>query len=186
MSTTPCTLCNKDEAIKKTWTKSLWCKACWFLKKQKYDKDWKTKNPEAKKLGDKRWRENNKEYKKMKDRAYHLENREERLASMKRYQKNNVLRCRVLKWEHMGKTHTESDRTVTLQTVCEKLKEQDYKCTYCLVSLDIGFQIDHKLPFARGGIHTLNNIHFVCQSCNYRKHTRTHEEFLEYRTKTLQ
>ena len=41
-------------------------------------------------------------------------------------------------------------------------------------------ELDHKIPFARGGSHTEENAQCLCRSCNSLKRDRTMEEFLEW------
>lgn len=56
-------------------------------------------------------------------------------------------------------------------------QEQCGKCPYCDCRL-IGFHVDHKTPLIRGGTNDATNLQLLCATCNMRKHTRTHEEYL--------
>lgn len=39
-------------------------------------------------------------------------------------------------------------------------------------------ELDHRMPLARGGSHTLDNLCYACRRCNQRKYIRTQEEFI--------
>jgi len=42
------------------------------------------------------------------------------------------------------------------------------KCGYC-GRQGYGMQIDHVVPFSRGGDHSMNNLQLLCRQCNQRK-----------------
>lgn len=51
----------------------------------------------------------------------------------------------------------------------------DYRCEYCRAPMEaIGYslQIDHIIPRAVGGVHSLNNLALACPSCNHAKYTK--------------
>lgn len=51
-------------------------------------------------------------------------------------------------------------------------------CVYCDITLVNGFHLDHKTPLSRGGFNSDENVQLLCASCNLRKHTKTHDEFM--------
>jgi 5-methylcytosine-specific restriction endonuclease McrA len=68
--------------------------------------------------------------------------------------------------------------TLTAQDIENQYKIQNGKCFYCLRKLgELEFVIDHKIPFARGGLNEPANIVCACASCNSRKNVKTPEEF---------
>ena len=55
---------------------------------------------------------------------------------------------------------------------------QNGKCMYCGVKLRKGDgQVDHKMPFSRGGKETPANMQLLCGPCNTRKGDLSHGEF---------
>jgi 5-methylcytosine-specific restriction endonuclease McrA len=59
--------------------------------------------------------------------------------------------------------------------------DQNNECAYCGTDLDTAkVHLDHMTPLSRGGEHVLNNLQYTCKSCNCRKETKTHEEYLEF------
>lgn len=57
---------------------------------------------------------------------------------------------------------------------------QDKKCIYCSVELFDNFHVDHKVPTSLGGENTISNICIACPDCNRMKHTRNHDEFIQF------
>lgn len=54
------------------------------------------------------------------------------------------------------------------------------RCYYCgsAVSGSVS-HIDHMIPLARGGAHSVENLCIACPSCNLRKGKKTHFEFIK-------
>jgi 5-methylcytosine-specific restriction endonuclease McrA len=48
-------------------------------------------------------------------------------------------------------------------------------CYYC--PSNVNLTIEHKTPLSRGGTHTEDNIVLACAKCNFKKHTKTEQEF---------
>jgi 5-methylcytosine-specific restriction endonuclease McrA len=63
-----------------------------------------------------------------------------------------------------------------------QLSERDggFFCFYCKGALDESYHIDHKIPYARGGRHQLDNFVLACLQCNQEKHSKTLEEYREW------
>ena len=55
------------------------------------------------------------------------------------------------------------------------LVEQGGCCAYCRA--DVRLSLDHKTPLSRGGSNGIENLQWLCISCNSRKRTRTDEEY---------
>ena len=71
-------------------------------------------------------------------------------------------------------------KTVVLQV--EENNRQEYgklACVYCGAAVSDDYHLDHRVPLARGGDNTIENLAIACPTCNLRKHTKTDEEFLE-------
>jgi len=58
------------------------------------------------------------------------------------------------------------------------LERFGHRCAYCGSTEDLC--ADHRIPLARGGSNTVDNLLPACRSCNSRKHTKTEDEFREY------
>lgn len=60
-------------------------------------------------------------------------------------------------------------------------RELGDRCAYCDDPLNGGGDIDHIIPICHGGAHSAENITLACRKCNGDKHSKTPEEFLEWR-----
>ena len=70
--------------------------------------------------------------------------------------------------------------TPSKKIIKQLLKDQGPRCYYCNIyfSESNGFHVDHKIPLARGGRHTVDNFALACPLCNIKKHTKTADEFM--------
>lgn len=69
----------------------------------------------------------------------------------------------------------------TVQIVYEDniKKHGTLTCYLCLKPIPFGIDnLEHKIPLSRGGNNNYNNLGVACQSCNFKKHNKTVEEFL--------
>lgn len=46
---------------------------------------------------------------------------------------------------------------------------QDFQCAICGSDLAEGFECDHLVPYAKGGLTTLNNLQALCLNCHSEK-----------------
>ena len=53
-------------------------------------------------------------------------------------------------------------------------------CYYCKALLLGIYTLEHKIPLAKKGSHTLDNLCKACEWCNEKKHTMTEAEFSEW------
>lgn len=70
---------------------------------------------------------------------------------------------------------------VTGEQLMNKFENNPY-CVYCEESFrnHIEAKIEHVIPLAKGGIHTIQNIEFACGRCNSSKNDKDEKEFFEY------
>jgi hypothetical protein len=70
------------------------------------------------------------------------------------------------------------------QQVLDKLKEQDYKCPYTKIELELGVNcsLDHILPVSRfpDKANDLDNVEWVTRHVNTAKNNMTPEEFISF------
>lgn len=71
------------------------------------------------------------------------------------------------------------DGPVTAKRCYLALEQQEFKCALSGVDLEPSVaSIDHIIPIASGGTHTMQNIHFVHAAVNRMKATASAEEFV--------
>ena len=81
-----------------------------------------------------------------------------------------------------AKSRVRSEK-MTSQDLLDRLEVFDGCCAYCSELLGKNKQVDHVVPISKLGADTLDNIVFVCQSCNCSKGDR---DFLDwYRSKSF-
>lgn len=57
-------------------------------------------------------------------------------------------------------------RFATKQQRDAVLIAQDFRCAICSLELKDGFELDHRLPYALGGVTDVSNLQAVCKSCH--------------------
>ena len=55
----------------------------------------------------------------------------------------------------------------------------NYTCQYC-GKVGGKLEVDHIMPFSRGGSDDINNLVTACRKCNRQKHDKTKEEYMEW------
>lgn len=59
----------------------------------------------------------------------------------------------------------------TKQEIKAWIKEELKICTYCGISCESSYHIDHIDPLSKGGTHTLSNLTVSCPTCNFSKNS---------------
>lgn len=100
---------------------------------------------------------------------YYLENKE-KIAEWRRryYAGKGHLRVRACHAERRAVKRVTSDGSVTVASLEKKLKDQNYRCAITNQYLE-SYHIDHIIPLAKGGQHTIDNIQMVLPSVNLSK-----------------
>ena len=74
------------------------------------------------------------------------------------------------------------DNTITLDALENLVKEQNYTCKWCNKPLNYELpkqiHLDHIIPLAKGGIHSIDNVCWSCASCNFKKSSKLPDEFI--------
>jgi len=82
---------------------------------------------------------------------------------------NSTNKRRVLKINSSDGT-IPTDNLYPLTQELEYLLElQDYKCNNCDCDITQGKHLDHHIPLSKGGTHSINNVVWLCPTCNMRK-----------------
>ncbi len=141
---------------------------------------WRKEHAEHVRQRDKAYREANPDIEFEKQRRYRETHKEQLYLKGKKYREEhrdyfyNKARERKLSQEAV------SDGTVTLELEQFLFDEQNGKCAYCGCDLnESGKHLDHIIPIAKGGLHTANNVHWVCPTCNLSKGDKLEDEWLK-------
>jgi len=151
-----------------------YCSPC-NLKKSN---EWTLKNPEAKKRHRSQFYWRDAEKHRAKKRELSPQQRAEKNAKTRAWRKANM--GKVLAWNKL-RIHRKRaagdgpDRWDLGWLICH----QDARCTYCKEMLPDRKHLDHKTPISRGGLNELENMQWLCPTCNMKKGAKTHEEYSE-------
>lgn len=74
---------------------------------------------------------------------------------------------------------------ISFNDIVQQFIDQDGCCFYCQMPLTLSFHVDHKTPFRRGGLNTIDNICCACRHCNVEKNTLTADEYIAERNRCL-
>lgn len=170
---------------------SVYCKDCIT----NYSHDYYEKNTEECKERLNKWRKANSEYVKERDKKYREENPDIEFKKQQRYRETHkeqlYLKGKKYREEHLDYFYNKarerklsqkkvSDGTVTLEYEHFLFDEQNGKCAYCGCDLnESGKHLDHIIPISRGGLHTINNVHWTCPTCNMSKGDKLEDEWLK-------
>lgn len=137
-------------------------------------------NSEKIKIAAKEHYEKNKEEIAKKNKVYHLKNKEHRNETSRQRYKLKSEEYKHRARERKQKIKEVADGSVTIEFEREMYALQNGRCGYCGCDLEeSGKHLDHILPISRGGLHTANNVHWVCPTCNLDKKDKTEEEWLK-------
>jgi 5-methylcytosine-specific restriction endonuclease McrA len=164
---------------------------------------WKKANREKVLEGQKKYRERNKEILKEKNKKYVEENKEKRLETTKKYRDANrekmqeynrqyreehkeelreyyltsIQREEVREYRRVAVRNRRARRNYVEGKITtaewEELKDKyGNKCLRC-GRTDAKLELDHVVPLALGGKHSIENAQPLCRSCNASKHVKT-------------
>ena len=61
------------------------------------------------------------------------------------------------------------------------LLAQQNECKYCTATLEFNTcHLDHRTPISRGGTNAFENLQVLCARCNFEKHSKNDEEYIEW------
>jgi len=136
-----------------------WCKFC----KSKKNMEWAKSNPDKIAKISKKWRLNNQGKVSELKIAWRKANREKELAKKREWSRANKDKVRL--YSSIRRTKKKLG-DVAQVTVLDLKKMKLKNCLYCNGPAE---QIDHIIPLARGGRHSIGNLTAACKKCNQSK-----------------
>ncbi len=172
--------------MKSGW--SSYCRKC----ANKKSLDWKRNNQERQLANTKAWREANPD--KVKQYREKPEVREQERAAALDWKRRNPERVKATSaaWRvnnpEKARIKDQRRRAKKLDAVCgtpinkegidRLLSDQKGLCAYCKRELDGNYHIDHFVPLAQDGAHSLENILLSCPTCNLQKGAKSPLSFM--------
>jgi hypothetical protein len=105
-----------------------------------------------------------------------------RPAASRKYQKEHPEEYRAY-WHNRRANIVGNGGSHTAEELHDLWHKQNGFCYYCggllYKTLNSVYHIEHKIPISKGGSNDISNIALSCAECNFRKHDKTDEEFLE-------
>jgi 5-methylcytosine-specific restriction endonuclease McrA len=142
-------------------------------RRRAYGREWMRLNADKARDAMRRWRAANRDVDRAAKRAYYAANDEAVRAANKAYAQSHP-EVAVVK-RHRRRERVSGQPGFTAQEWRALLEAHQHRCAYCFESARL--QVEHKVPIARGGKNTIDNIVPACARCNTRKHLLTDEEF---------
>lgn len=178
------------------------CKACAKAK----SKQWNAENPERKREYARQYRAEHLEERRAYDRVYAKEHTKEAIERVVKWQKDNPERFREKRRRYEAahkeqKKHREQQRrkanpeigrlthhrrrarqhaasgTHTIADVELQLRTQNGLCWWCGKPHGEKYEVDHRVPLARGGSDAPENLCITCQKCNREKNAKLPHEW---------
>ena len=154
------------------------CKDC----SNKYSKNHYNDNKEEYNISHKEYYYSNKDKVLTKQKITYYKNRDIKLKKCKEYKSSEVWKMNSKISSHKRRIIINwywNDWTVTLDNINNKLIEQNFNCAYCWCDLKlIQKHLDHIHPLSKWWTHSIDNVQWTCATCNLKKNTKTHNEFL--------
>jgi 5-methylcytosine-specific restriction endonuclease McrA len=155
------------------------CKKCNAKKTREYNE----KFPDKKREMNKRYYDNNKEALLGKAKEYYGSNKETLLEKSKEYYSKNKekIKVRVAEYRKTPKGKVVKINSSNKRREKEKqgsinsddlifLRENINSCEICGCELnDSNVHLDHIIPLSIGGAHRINNVRYICSSCNLQR-----------------
>jgi len=86
---------------------------------------------------------------------------------------NSIHKRRVLKKQNSdGTIPLSNNKQTQTDKLLQMLVDQDYKCILCACKISYSLKnlhLDHITPIVKGGSHSINNVQWLCKTCNLQK-----------------
>lgn len=147
-------------------------------KKRAYDREYRAANPDKVRESVHKWQVSNPDKRREADRKYLAANYDKHREAVRMYQakypEKHLERMRAANQRRRASIKTNTNNAPTaaqLKSIVE------LPCCYC--GQPGPSTVDHYIPLARGGTHTLDNLRPACRSCNSRKGAKLPSEWIK-------
>ena len=119
-----------------------------------------------------------KEYIKNYNKEYYQKHKEHIKTRSLKYKKQNPIEARIR--DNNRRCKNTCFHSLSAKDIRALFIKQGNECVYCetKLTIDSDWNIDHIIPIAKGGENHIDNIQITCASCNKKKSTLSHKEYL--------
>jgi 5-methylcytosine-specific restriction endonuclease McrA len=142
--------------------------------RRRYGREWMKRNPEKAREAMRRWRAAHPDEHNDDTRAYYERHRDERLAQSAAYHRAHPEIGRARSANYRAR-RIAAQGNFTAAEWLALVERCGGRCGYCGETGRL--EADHRIPLARGGSNTIENILPACRRCNAKKRLMTEEEF---------
>jgi len=142
-------------------------------RRRAYGRDWMRRNADKAREAMRRWRERHPDQRRAEGRAYYARNPERRQRQINASPNRRAVRKAADARRRSRKL--EADGSYTYREWLLLVNAYGGQCAYCARTGVL--HADHRMPLARGGSNSIDNIVPACPLCNFRKSTMTEAEF---------
>jgi 5-methylcytosine-specific restriction endonuclease McrA len=139
-----------------------------------YGREWIKRNPERAREAMRRWRRAHPDLHNAESRQFYARHKDRKNAAIAAYHLANPA-VRQTSWERRRGRLLNASGTYSTEEWLTLVANYGGRCGYC--GLEASLEADHRIPLARGGSNSIENIIPACSSCNRRKHMLTEPEF---------
>jgi 5-methylcytosine-specific restriction endonuclease McrA len=143
-------------------------------RRRAYGREWIKSNPEKARAAMRKWRTRHPSDHSEDSRAYYARHRERLAGYFAEYQRTHPDLRRQLAARRRARK-LEATGSFTVAEWLALVEVWDGRCAYCGERAQL--EIDHRVPLARGGTNSIDNILPACGPCNRRKHAMSEREF---------
>lgn len=147
-------------------------------KKREYDRKYRAANHEKVRESVRNWQVANPEKRREADRKYLAVNYDKHREAVRRYQaKYPEKHLEMMRAANQRRRASVKTNTDNAPTAAQLKSIRELPCCYC--GQPGPSAVDHYIPLARGGTHTLDNLRPACRSCNSRKGAKLPSEWIK-------
>jgi 5-methylcytosine-specific restriction endonuclease McrA len=149
--------------------------------RREYERKYRLEKPEKRRATERKSYNKNRERKLAQNHRWHKDNLEYHQELMQKWNADHPEERKI--YRHNRRARIKGNGGILPPNALQILFTQQsglcYLCSEPFPKLNDPASIEHKIPISRGGSNNISNIGLAHLSCNLRKHTKTHIEFLK-------
>lgn len=128
---------------------------------------------------DREYYESNKDRIRERTKEYNRKNSKQRVQKAKEWCVNNPQKARIIKLSYKSRRRSIERQGDPTSEIAEWESKQKKVCYWCGDPCESNYNLDHYVPLAKGGSHSINNLVISCPHCNFSKNAKDPYEFAQ-------